>query len=304
MRTVTGGAIDIADSGFTGTLSKSTFSSVTAGNNGGAIDNGGGTGTPTVTESLFYNDSGSHGGAIANSIATRTGVLSVTASTFSHDIASTAGGEIDSGDQLNETGSDTGTAVVTGSTFAHTSATVSDASIAQDDRGGSGTTSLASDIITDVSSGSECSPTGIVDAGYNISDDGTCNLTPDNGSIGQSSTIDDYLGSLSPNGGPTETIHLLAHGTNGVTSGDPAAGVIPVGFTMPGTTTPYCSLADQRGFGRESDECDIGAYDAWSTNSLTASAGQSPTWRVSPAASRRERLAEGSTSGSARRAAR
>ena len=274
-----GGAIDDGNGNgqATATVTGSTFSDDSAINDGGAIDNGdgSGSGTLTVTESLFKSDSAGNGGAVANGIATSTGVLDVTASTFWQDSA-TDGGAIDSGDNLDEGGTDTGSAVVAGSTFDDNSASDSGASIAQDDNGGSGTTGLAGDIITDVASGSECSPGGIVDDGYNVSDDGTCNLTPDNGSIGQSSTIDDYLGSLSQNGGPTETIPLLVDATDGVTSPDPAAGVVPVGFSVPGTTTPYCSVADQRGFARESDDCDIGAYDAWSTTSLAASGASVP----------------------------
>ena len=64
----------------------------------------------------------------------------------------------------------------------------------------------------------------LMDDGYNIADDASCNLTAST-SINASSTIDAYLGPLGANGGPTPTMPLLANSS--VTGGLSA----PPGYT-------------------------------------------------------------------------
>jgi uncharacterized repeat protein (TIGR02543 family) len=108
-----GGGIVSGLDGATGTLTitNSAFSDDTAGY-GGAIDSGdNGTGTLTVTNSTFSGDSAPYGGGIDSGLEGN-GTLTVTNSTFSGDSASDDfGGGIDSGQY------GTGTLTVTNSTF-------------------------------------------------------------------------------------------------------------------------------------------------------------------------------------------
>jgi hypothetical protein len=135
---------------------------------------------------------------------------------------------------------------------------------------GAGITSLAGTVTTAGSiiannSGADCftktsSPGGAVaDDGYNIDDDGSCGLTAST-SDSDSRAIDAYLGSLGENGGPTETVPLLASSSVMPSPGpDPALGVIPSSFVLP-TGGAACSVPDQRGVPR-SAPCDIGAFE-------------------------------------------
>jgi hypothetical protein len=103
-----------------------------------------------------------------------------------------------------------------------------------------GATTLTATIVAASFAGSACSG-GVTDHGYNIDDDGTCGFSAP--SISHSHTLDSALGALTPNGGPTETIPLLA--------GSPAIKkVIP---------SADCPNPDQRGAKRKAS-CDIGAY--------------------------------------------
>jgi hypothetical protein len=122
---------------------------------------------------------------------------------------------------------------------------------------GQDTATLAGDILATPGGapvGSECGGGGFTDGGYNVDDDGTCGLSGT--SVSADSTIDDYLGSLSSNGGPTETIPLLA-GTDAAPN--PAQAAIPITFIPSGENSAACSQPDQRGFSRGSP-CDMGAY--------------------------------------------
>lgn len=78
----------------------------------------------------------------------------------------------------------------------------------------------------------------LIDGGYNLADDTSC------GSTNYSPTLDGYLGTLGPNGGPTDTIPLLA--------GSPAIGLVH--------SAALCSTPDQRGVHRPAPNCDSGAY--------------------------------------------
>ena len=117
-----GGAIQNYDGG-TLIVSACTFTRDTA-NAGGAIDNAdGGTGTVTVSGSTFSgNSAGEDGGAIDNADNNGTGTLTVSASTFTANTVrpsqqSEGGGAIDSGDNNG-----TGTLAVSASTFSANSA--------------------------------------------------------------------------------------------------------------------------------------------------------------------------------------
>jgi len=120
-----------------------------------------------------------------------------------------------------------------------------------------GATALAGDILATPSGapvGGECGGTG-TDDGYNIDDDGSCGFSA-TGSVSDSTTIDNYLGPLQNNSGPTDTIALLL-GNSGTP--DPAQAVIPSSFTAPGQSVAVCSQPDQRGVSRGAP-CDMGAY--------------------------------------------
>jgi hypothetical protein len=126
-----------------------------------------------------------------------------------------------------------------------------------------GSLTLAADITAKQSAGGDCSNIGTVtDAGYNIDDDGTCALSSSHNSISDSTVIDDYLGSLGPSAGPTETVPLLAAPSPTTSSADPALGVIPSTFDLPiavNGVSLACSIPDQRGVTRD-QPCDIGAF--------------------------------------------
>lgn len=96
-------------------------------------------------------------------------------------------------------------------------------------------------------SGGNC-PSNIsaTDLGYNLSDDGRCGFS---GTGSKSNDPNANPGTLSDNGGPTQTIPL--------TAGSSAIDAIPLGING-------CGLApDQRGSVRPSGSaCDIGAYEA------------------------------------------
>jgi hypothetical protein len=98
--------------------------------------------------------------------------------------------------------------------------------------------SLQNTIVQDA--GSNCYGDGTFQSlGHNISGDGTCHLT----APGDQPLTDALLGPLADNGGPTETLALLA-GSPAISGGDDAA----------------CPFMDQRGFGRVGT-CDIGAFE-------------------------------------------
>ena len=123
---------------------------------------------------------------------------------------------------------------------------------------------LAADIIANQNSGGDCSNDAgtVTDAGYNVDDDGTCGLSASNNSIPDSTVIDDYLGTLGPNGGPTETVPLLVTPSPTTSSADPAFAVIPSTFDLPVAVNGVslaCSIPDQRGVTPD-QPCDIGAF--------------------------------------------
>jgi uncharacterized repeat protein (TIGR02543 family) len=124
-----------------------------------------------------------------------------------------------------------------------------------------GNTYLEADILatpTGPPSGGECSGAAVGDYGYNIDDDGSCGFT--HSSVSSSPAIDAYLGSLSDNGGPTQTVPLLASSTVNPSPGpDPALGAIPSSLILL-TGGSACSNPDQRGIARTAP-CDVGAFE-------------------------------------------
>ena len=114
--------------------------------------------------------------------------------------------------------------------------------------GGAGETKMEATIVADSGPGQDCDGV-ITDDGYNIDDDGTCGLSPP--SISDYATLSRTLGPLADNGGPTQTMALLA--------ASPAIDYVPA---------PDCPPTDQRGVARTAP-CDIGAYD---TDGLIAQA--------------------------------
>jgi hypothetical protein len=105
-----------------------------------------------------------------------------------------------------------------------------------------GTTKLTATIAAATFAGGDCSG-AVTDGGYNIDDDASCRLAPP--SISDSHSLDATLGALTPNGGPTETVPLLA--------GSPAIKKVLL--------SADCPNPDQRGAKRKAP-CDIGAYSS------------------------------------------
>ena len=111
---------------------------------------------------------------------------------------------------------------------------------------------LKNTIVADTPTGTNAYGT-IIDAGYNLSSDASCDFT----NVGSENNVNPLLGPLANNGGPTETCALL--------SGSPAIDAI--------TDNSY-PAADQRGFSRPFGSAgDIGAVeyypDAFTIHSLT-----------------------------------
>jgi CSLREA domain-containing protein len=226
-RATTGSGGGVYNSSGTLSVTDSTFSDNNAFGNGGGIRNNG---TLAVTNSTFSNNStsGGYGGGIANNSG-RT--LTVTNSTFSSNSAKDGGG-IDN----------VGTLTVTNSTFSANSATAGSG-------GGvysSGTLNLYNTILANSTSGSDC---------YNLSAvNGDHNLIELNISCGTPLITDDpNLGSLTDNGGSTETFALL-----------PGSAAIDAGDTTVCDDNPGPNNLDQRGVSRigNGGHCDIGAYES------------------------------------------
>ena len=260
-----GGGID--NSG-TLTVEDSTISGNTStGAGAGGIDNGG---TLTVEDSTISGNAAADGGGIVNG-----GRLTVQSSTISGNTAQQVGG-IDNGGTLTVEDStisgNTATGGFAGGIFNFSAASVEDSTISGNTAhtvGGGiyndGTLTLAADIIAKQSAGGDCYKNAgtITDGGYNIDDDGSCGFNG-TGSVSDSTVIDDYLGPLGPNGGPTQTVPLLSTPSPATASPDPAFGSVPSTFDLPASVNGgslACSVPDQRGTVRGTP-CDIGAFNA------------------------------------------
>jgi predicted outer membrane repeat protein len=254
-------------------ITNSTFSSNQAAG-GGAIELNNPSNV-TITNSTFSdNQSGPRGpfegpgGAIAND----GGKLSVTNSTFFDNQA--FGGEGASGlggAIFNTLDTETipftpATLTVTNSRFSGNKAEVSSPN------GGAianfeSTASLKGNILAS-STPNNCNA-AVTDAGYNISDDGSCGFTGT--SIDNSTTLHLDPAGLRNNGGPTNTIALEPNSQ--------AVDFIPVAeCTDQSTPTPLPLTTDQRGFPRPDpgnpNFCDVGAFELQTMPVVISSNGE------------------------------
>jgi CSLREA domain-containing protein len=246
------------------TVTNCTFSSNTASDWGGAISND--SGTLTVINSTFSGNSSptANGGGIYS-----TGTLTVINSTLSNNSATFgcgiygyetnltvmnstfSGNSGGNGGGISAAGP--GKLSVTNSTFSGNSA---GSEIFNDPRDHVVSARIRNTILA-ANVGSNCSRF-VIDLGYNISDDTTCDFSAA-GSYNSTNPMLDPAG-LSHNGGPTKTIALLA--------GSPAINAIPLADCTDQPYAPNPIITDQRGFPRpEAAEanCDIGAYEVQDT---------------------------------------
>jgi hypothetical protein len=217
---------------------------------GGGIYNNG---TLTVSNSTVTDndDSVGYGGGFNNDTD---GVLHITGSTLSNNIAGGYGGAI-----LNE-----GTVTVSNSTVAgnnatgvggaidnypSATATITNSTLTDNtaEYGANinnlGTLDIGATIVSDPVTGTDCHfTTGLTDLGYNLDDDGSCNFSAGTDLSDTSAHLDSS--GLQYNGGPTETIALE--------SGSAAIDHV--------SNPSQCPATDQRGAPRTTP-CDIGAYD-------------------------------------------
>ncbi|MGH7790042.1 MAG: choice-of-anchor Q domain-containing protein [Candidatus Binatia bacterium] len=214
------------------TIILSTIAGNTAVGAGGGIENAGGM---TLTHSTISGNTGENGGGIHN-----VGDLHMTDATIALNTARKSGGAI-----VNEqNGSLTGSLKGNGLTIAANKAA---------DRGGvvtitPATLKLANSILAGNIPGA-CGGV-LLSAGYNLIQDKGCRIA---GSLtGVIRDTDPKLGPLADNGGPTQTMALLA-GSPAIHAGNPAT---------PGSGKGACEQSDQRGIARPSGvACDVGAFE-------------------------------------------
>jgi hypothetical protein len=226
---------------------------------GGGIYN---LGFSDVEVSTFYANSASSSEGVGGAIDNDGGELLLESSTLYDNVAGSG-----QGDALEDI--DFGTAVIGASIFATPPAsevTAGDGMLAA--------APVDGECFVDTPSG----PGSIVDVGYNVDDDGTCQLSGE-GSVSDSSAIDYYLGPLSSNGGPTQTVPLLLLPSEPTSEPNPALAAIPAGATFLRGPN-ICSadkepVTDQRGVVRP-DVCDMGSFELTQATSVTL-AGSAPT---------------------------
>jgi outer membrane protein assembly factor BamB len=266
-----GGAIDSGDLG-TGTLTvtDSVFDHDSATSHGGAIDTGdAGSGTATVTGATFAQDSAPNGAAIDNGDADGQGTLTVRQSTFSYDSA-TNGGAIDNGARGN------GTVTITSSTFYADQATSDGSVIDNGGAGGAGSVVILDSTIDasrdrpaiDQEAGSVDIAGSIVTGSqtscpHKLSDDGYNLITNATANCGFSASNGDLVG-VSPDLGPLAsnggpTRSLAPARTSPVLERIPSPAVANL---SDGNSVAICPLPDQRGTKRgEAYGCAIGSVD-------------------------------------------
>jgi hypothetical protein len=261
------------------TISGLTIENGNTGGFGGGIYNS--AGTLNVTDSTLSGNAAGVGGGIYNSA----GTLNVTDTTLSDNNATFGGGLYNTySTSVNVTDStvsdntaDYGGGIYNFNTVNVTDSTVSD-NTAYYSGGGidnQGTVNLAATIIANSGSGRDCYGFGGTDTGYNIDDDGSCGFSG-TGSISDSGSLD--LGSLSYNGGPTETILPGADSS--------AVGIIPdnTSVMVDGNSLDLCPITDQRAVPSPSGgSCNAGSVqDASPALDISAPASQSIPYGTSP----------------------
>ncbi len=239
-----------------------TFLQNSATGNGGAINDF--SGTMTVSGSTFDENTTTASNAAGGAGISIDEGLSATIinSTF---VANNASGTIGGGGINNN-----GTVTLVNDTF--------DANIAAAgaDLGSfnGGTANLKGTILAGQANGGNCTG-GIVDNGYNLSDDSSCKFTNPPGTSKVVSDSDLALGPLQNNGGPTDTI-ALGSSSVAIDKIPHASCTFPAGTLNPCSNPPSLTASnqltcDQRGEPRPdpvdgpNGNCDIGAYEFQAT---------------------------------------
>jgi len=242
-----GGTLNITDSTLSGNSATTSGCTSICEADGGGIYNGG---NLTITDSTLSGNTATTSGCTSICEADGGGIynggnLTITDSTLSGNTASLSGCTTfcfaDGGGVFNG-----GTLTITNSTLSGNSASTSGCTFdCVADGGGidnqGGNLTVGATIVAN-STGGNCYGTVTTDLGYNLEDDAgaSCGFSStDNDIVGENPD----LGPLQNNGGPTDTMALLA--------GSPAIDKVPA---------PDCPATDQRGAPRKAP-CDIGAYD-------------------------------------------
>lgn len=255
-------------------IESSTLIGNTASGDGGAIVNdeslGNVPGTIAISNStLSDNSSSSNGGAISMFV----GPLTITESTLSGNTANTGGAIfVDDGSVVATNTTIAGNQAFQGGGIDNPSGTVSlnGVTIAQNVSkgyygggiydGGALTlenTILGENTINGVQSDCDAIVT-LTSKGHNIIQTSNCVFSGATGTDIKGK--DPLLGTLASNGGPTQTLALLA-GSPALNAGDP---------DVPGSGGTACAATDERGFFRpQGTQCDIGAFEAVTGFSVT-----------------------------------
>jgi predicted outer membrane repeat protein len=237
-----GGAIN---NGGTLTISNSSFSSNSA-INGGAINNGG---TLTISNSSFSSNATASGGAIFNN-----GTTTISNSSFSSNAAASGSAIYNDGTTtISNSSFSSNSAFSGGAIYNDGTTTISNSSFSSNSATNGGaiwnnngqTTTIKNSIIAS-SASNNCYNLGTWNSqGINFSTDNTCT------GFTQKTLTEINLGPLANNGGPTQTLALLA-GSQAIDA------VSDCTFSGGGNVTQ-----DQRGTIRPQDgQCDLGAFEA------------------------------------------
>ena len=254
------GGAGIANNGAM-TVVNSTISENTAtgGSGGGGVEQGGASTMTIIDSTISGNSSTNGGGGIANY-----GTMTVTDSTISGNSSTSGAGIYNSGGTM----------------------TVTDSTISGNQNGSgiynpTGTVTVAGSIVADQTSGGNCSGS-VTDAGYNLSDGGSCGFgTQTSTSASYITNLD--LGTLASNGGATETIAIPGSSAAAAFIASPATVTLGSSTVDLCTDTSYTTASgyvanlsvDQRGVSRPTSDCSAGAYEQ--TSPQTTVIGINPT---------------------------
>jgi hypothetical protein len=270
--TTYGNGVFVSQNG-SSTLSDDTITGSTDSRGNGVVDDGGGVyngGTVTMTDDTVSNNGGTagmyDGGGIFTATSTSTTLTGVT---LSGNVAADAGGGIyNAGSttlnddtfsanlvEFTELGNNTGAAVYNDIGTVNLNADTlvkNEAGHGEAVSSNSGTTTNLAGTIINGEPTSECTiPSGSTwnDDGYNLSDDSSCGFTK----ASSLANTNANLGTLSSNGGPTQTFLPNA--------GSPALDAIP-NPTTAADGFSLCPGTDQRGVARpQGTSCDIGSVE-------------------------------------------